>query len=105
MTTTDVIDQASEIGDQTPEVRRITYQGRTWLLDPAVMDDYELLDAISRVDSGDMVALPTMLRRLLGDQYRDAMDAMRSAPGARIHLEEAAEWVKGFLVAVGTPNS
>jgi len=82
----------------------VDYRGRTWTIDPEMMDDYELFDLISQAEEGDVMKFPAMVRRLFPDQYKDVLESMRPEPGARITMEDANDWVQGFFALI-RPNS
>ena len=89
---------------KTPTKSGVDYAGRMWRVAPDVFDDFELMDRINEIDSGQPQKLPALLRDIFGDEYPDVLEAMRPTPGAKINMEAAAIWVKGFIEAV-VPNS
>lgn len=88
------------------ETRTVEVQGLTLTITPDVFDDFELLDGIRRVDSGEPGAallMPELLRAMVGDQYREVLDHLRGANG-RVALRPAAEFL-GNLMRAYDPNS
>ncbi len=88
------------------ETRTVEVQGLTLTITPDVFDDFELLDGIRRVDSGEPGAallMPELLRAMVGDQYREVLDRLRGANG-RVALRPAAEFL-GNLMRAYDPNS
>ena len=71
-----------------------------------MFDDFELLDGIRRIDSGEPGAallMPDLLRAMVGDQYRQVLDHLRSDNG-RVRLQPASEFI-GDLMRAYDPNS
>lgn len=85
----------------------VKLRGRKWSIDPARMDDFELLADLHTVDSGGMMAalaMTSVLKGFLGpDQYREAMELLRNAEGT-VTVEAGAEFVAELLGALN-PNS
>lgn len=83
-------------------------RGRTFAIEAASLDDWELIEVISALDGGGdqsaMLQLPAVLRRLLGAaQYAAAKDAVRDEAG-RVSAEEMGEFVGELFMALD-PNS
>ena len=89
------------------ETRTVEVQGLTLTITPDVFDDFELLDGIRRVDSGEPGAallMPELLRAMVGDQYREVLDHLRDPDTGRVRLESGAQFI-GDLMAAYDPNS
>lgn len=67
------------------------------------LDDFELLDDLDQLEQGNPARLPSVLRRLVGDQWREVMDALRGESG-RVSVEDGAGFVAEVMEAV-SPNS
>jgi hypothetical protein len=68
------------------------------------LDDFEVLDDIRAVqDQNDASRLPSLLRRLVGDQYRTVLDVLRGANG-RVTTEAGSQFVMDLFQALN-PNS
>lgn len=79
--------------------------GMTLTVDPAAMDDFELLDELARLDDGEAVRMPRVLRKLLGDkQMVVAMECLRDDDTGRVSLEVGAQFVRDLMAAL-RPNS
>lgn len=68
------------------------------------LDDFELLDDLRAIDVDKNASrLPSLLRRLVGDQFGDVMNALRNEQG-RVQIEPAQLWLKELMEALN-PNS
>lgn len=69
------------------------------------LDDFELLDDLRAIDV-DMNAsrLPALLRRLVGDEYDDVMNALRNRETGRVQIAPAQVWIRRLMEALN-PNS
>lgn len=89
--------------------RRVTMQvtvGGTLDVDvpDEALDDFEVLDDIRAIqDDNDMSRLPSLLRRLVGAQYRDVLKALKG-PNGRVTTEAGSTFVMDLLQALN-PNS
>lgn len=81
----------------------VTLNGVTIHVDRDVMDDFELLDDLAEVENGNAVRLPSLFRRLAGDQAGEALNAIRNEKG-RVPIEAGATFVGEVLTALN-PNS
>jgi len=83
---------------------RVEYLGASAVVRDEALDDYEMLDELVRMQNGDGTIVPSLLKRLLGDDYQAVLDGLRDPESKRVKLTE----VTAFLMAVlGTinPNS
>lgn len=68
------------------------------------LDDFELLDDLRAIDVDQNASrLPSLLRRLVGDQFKSVMDALRNDSG-RVPIEPAQQWLRDLMEALN-PNS
>lgn len=82
-----------------------TVAGKEWRIPKNAMDDFELLDDFNALEQrDDPTRLPSVLRRLLGDQWRDAMEAIRDEETGRVSIEAGAEFAGEIMEALD-PNS
>ena len=82
----------------------VELEGVEWQVTASALNDFELLEDIDAVDSGNPARLPKVLRRMLGeDQYPKALDALRDEEGI-VRVEKAAEFFYAIAAAVN-PNS
>ena len=88
-----------------PETLTAYVRGREWSVPADALDDFELLDDLNALEQkGDATRLPAVLRRLLGEQWRDAMDVMRNTETGRVSVEAGSEFVMDLMGALN-PNS
>lgn len=67
------------------------------------LDDFEVLDDIRAVqDQNDASRLPSLLRRLVGEQYRTVLDQLRG-PNGRVSTSDGAQFVLDLFQALN-PN-
>lgn len=85
------------------EFIKVTVRDHTVLVDPEALNDLELLDELNTLDSGNGLVLPSVLRRLVGDQYKALLEAIRDPETGRVTGEAGAEFVRDILGAF--PNS
>lgn len=86
--------------------RIVTLHGAEWRIEDAVLDDFELLDDLRAVqDNDDASRMPSLLRRMLGDDgYKQAMDVLRDSGTGRVSVEAGAIFVWDLFKALN-PNS
>ncbi|KFI56593.1 hypothetical protein [Bifidobacterium callitrichos] len=87
-----------------PSPKTVTVHGVTLTIDPELFDDYEIVEDLYDVQSGEnpLKAVP-LLRRLLGDKYEEVKDALRGEDG-RI-TSEALDTFLTDLMEAANPNS
>lgn len=91
--------------DEAAEVLTATAYGREWSIPIDAVDDFELLDAFVQLQDSEEVALvPFIMRRLLGGQWRDAMNLLRDERTGRVGLQAGMEFTKELMGALN-PNS
>lgn len=78
----------------------VEVRGQKFTVALAALDDFELLDDLAQVEEGKGQRFPSLLRRLLGDQYRDALNLLRDEETGRVPVEEGALLVKEILEAI-----
>lgn len=82
----------------------IEFAGSEWTVAASALDDFELLEDLDALDSGNPARLPKVLRRMLGDdQYKRALDALRDGNG-RVSVEKGAEFFTAVMTQAN-PNS
>lgn len=85
------------------DVHTVTVHGETLTVPADALDDFELLDDLARVESGEGQRLPSLLRRLLGEDYKRALDLVRDEETGRVPLDAGATLVQDILGALN-PN-
>lgn len=71
-------------------LRAITVAGVQLTVDPAVFDDFELLESLAEIQRGDVLALPAVFRAVAGDKAQALLDALRGENG-RVAATAATE--------------
>lgn len=71
-------------------MRTITVADVKITVDPAVFDDFELLESLAEIQRGDILALPTVFRAVAGDKAQELLDAIRGENG-RVTATAATE--------------
>jgi hypothetical protein len=95
--------------DETPEPvegsMTVEVGGVSWVIPDAARDDFELLDDLAQLGTATGgVALPRILRRLLGDdQTQAAFEHLRDKSTGRVPMDAADEFI-GDLLAALNPN-
>lgn len=89
----------------TVEAMGAEVAGRKWEVAPGALDDFEILDMISRWSDGNLAAVPAILRRILGDdQANEAIAHLREQGGGRVSIEAGSDFVSDLFKALN-PNS
>lgn len=82
----------------------VEYRGVTWHIYPAMLDDWEFLDELYRIEhDGNISVLPGIVRRIFNEQYDQAINLLRDSNG-HVTIEAVAEFFVGFFAQVD-PNS
>jgi len=89
--------------DHKPKTGTVKVHGIELDVSPEALDDFELLDDLAALQNQDGSRLPSILHRLVGDQFKPVMDALRGENG-RVSLESATEFVQELLESLA-PNS
>lgn len=81
----------------------VKVDGKAWSIKPSAVDDFELLEDLDAIDSGDPARIPKVMRRLLGnEQYAAAIEALRGKNGV-VSIEHAAKFFYKIVEAIN-PN-
>lgn len=95
---------AAQKAEATNGSIEVNLNGRDWTIAANALNDFEFLEEFGAAMGGNPFALPSALRRLLGEeQYIDLKDLLRDEEG---HLD--TEVVSDFLVRLfqeANPNS
>ncbi|WP_104137232.1 hypothetical protein [Cryobacterium sp. Y62] len=83
--------------------KKVTLHGITVSVLDEALDDWELLDDLGRAEDGDAGRIPSLFRRLLGDDTQKALDHFRGETG-RIRVEPVVEFIRDLFKAID-PNS
>lgn len=99
--------KAKKPADRKPkkgEPRAIKVGDLELTIDPDLLDDFELMDDIARLEEGEPQRAPSVLRRILGDdQFRQAMATLRDDKG-KVRMSAAMEFFQSVFKAF-SPNS
>jgi hypothetical protein len=109
---TDYDDDGRPITDEDGEpIKRVvpgregTVHGITVQVADEALDDFELLDDLrSAQDDEDGTRLPSILRRLVGDDYRRVLNELRDPKTRRVSVEAGGRFVWDLFRALN-PNS
>lgn len=94
--------KASE--DDTPKELHVTVRGLELTVMSDALDDFELLDDLNELEQNENPGrLPSILRRLVGDQWKTVVNHLRGDNG-RVSVEDGAEFVGEVLEALN-PSS
>lgn len=80
----------------------VTVQGVTLSITAEDLDDFELLDYLSRINEGDPLAVGPFMHRLVPDRakFREVMDTLRHPETGRVPSEAVAQFMKELLAAL-----
>jgi len=85
--------------------KKITVRGAEFTVPADALDDFELLDDLTMLqEEEDGTRLPFILRRLVGDQRKRALDLVRDPDTGRVTNQAAAEFIGEFIQELD-PNS
>lgn len=84
-------------------VREVTLRGVTFEVDPEVLDDFDVLDALDQIQEGNGLRIAGLLRKLTGDKFNDMRAALRDPETGRIPVETAGEFMGELFEAIA-PN-
>lgn len=87
-----------------PESLTATVAGQEYEVSAEALDDFELLDDLARLDDGDVSRAASVLRRLLGDDMKRAMDSIRDKKTGRVTIAAATDFVMDLMKELD-PNS
>lgn len=87
-----------------PEVVTATVRGVELKIDADVMDDFELLDDLARLDDQDPSRMPALLRKLTGDHYRELLETARDEDTGKVTIEAGGALINEIFEAID-PNS
>lgn len=75
-----------------------TKSGFEFNLDDEAMNDMELLEDLKRLDNGEVIVLPDILKRMLGKQKDDLYEHVRTESG-RVPIDALVGELKGIIEA------
>lgn len=81
--------------------RRVTVQGLSVTVTDEAVDDFEFLDDLRALnDTNDPSRMPSMLRRMVGDDYRRVMESLRDPKTGRVSIEAGSTFVLALIEAL-----
>lgn len=83
--------------------KKVTLHGLTVSVANEALDDFELLDDLGRAEDGNSGRVPSMLRRLLGDDAPKVLEHFRGKNG-RVPVSPVVEFIQDLFEAIN-PNS
>lgn len=98
------LEPAAEATAQTEATERslkATYEGHDYIIDADAFDDLLLLDDIASVDDGQVQRMPSIIRRIIGDeQWREFVERHKGENG-RLPTEHALKLFEQLNTASG----
>jgi len=86
---------------QVPGGREVTLRGVTVTVPDDALDDFEFMDDLRRLTLEKNAALLTApLRRLVGDQWKQVMDALRNPDTGRVSVMDGTNFMQELLEAI-----
>lgn len=86
------------------KARRVALRGVVVTVPDEALDDFEVLDDMRALqDDEDASRMPALLRRLIGDDYKRVLNALRGSNG-RVSVEDGTTFVWELIKALN-PNS
>lgn len=83
----------------------VTVRGTVIQVPRDVLDDFELLDDLNEIDQKQNAArMPSLLRRLVGDQWKAVMELARDPETGRVPITEGAKLAQEIMEGLN-PNS
>lgn len=86
------------VNNAPQEMRTILVRGVQMHVDPTKFDDFDLLDSLAKVQSGDVLVLPALFRTVAGDKAQELLDAARDETG-RVTATAASEMIVEIMKA------
>lgn len=84
-------------------VREVTLHGVTFEIDPEILDDLDVLDALDQIQEGNGLRVAGLLRKLTGEKFNEMRDALRDPDSGRIPVAVASDFMGELFEAIA-PN-
>jgi hypothetical protein len=81
----------------------VTVDGIEVAVHTAVLESYEFLDALSRLEDEDPLAIPKLLKMLFGDEYKPVIKKLQV--NGSLPVYKAVEFFAKLMEEVGAKNS
>lgn len=78
-----------------------TSAGFEWDMDPAVMDDILVIEDLAALDQGDLLKVPEVLRRLLGEPGKRALYEHLKTEEDRVPISAVSAALAEIITAMG----
>lgn len=101
-----VVETTVKVGEREVDGWAVSLRGVTVHVPKEALNDFELLDELGQMQSGEatsLVSLPSLLRRLVGDDFKKAMDVSRDPVTGRVSVESGTNFVLDLFKAIN-PN-
>lgn len=91
---------------RTIPASRVAIRGVVVTVPHEALDDFEVLDDMRALqDEEDASRMPALLRRLIGDDYKRVLNALRDPSTGRVKVEDGTKFVWDLIGALGQGNS
>ena len=100
----DGLDDDNNPKTRTAPARRATVSGIVVTVPDEALDDFELLDDFRGLSDSDASRLPSVLRRMVGDDYKRIMNELRDPATGRVTASVGSQFVYDVVQAFN-PNS
>lgn len=93
------------VGSREVEGWAVELHGVTVHVPKEALNDFELLDELGQMQSGEqrsVVSLPSMLRRLVGSEFRNVMTALKDPETGRVPVKAGTEFIMSLFKAINT---
>lgn len=78
-----------------------TAAGFEWDMDPDVMDDILVIEDLAALDQGDLLKVPEVLRRLLGETGKQALYEHLKTEEGRVPISAVSAALAEIITALG----
>ncbi|OJU39682.1 MAG: hypothetical protein BGN97_00230 [Microbacterium sp. 69-10] len=103
-TPTGEVDDEGKPKTRKVKASRVAIRGIVVTVPHEALDDFEVLDDMRALhDEEDASRMPSLLRRLIGDDYKRVMNALRGTNG-RVGVEDGTKFVWDLVGALGQGN-
>lgn len=92
-----------EVNGREVDGFEVEHLGFTVFVQKEAFDDFEFLDDIANLENQKAQSFPSLLRRLVGPDFKIAMDGLRDKTTGRVKIETGVKYVQDVLAAVN-PN-
>lgn len=101
-----VVETTVRVGEREVDGWAVTMDGVTVHVPKEALDDFELLEELGQIQSSGKAAmgtLPSILRRIVGDEYKAVLDAFRDKETGRVPVSPVTKFTVDIFKALN-PN-